>query len=55
MQPYTLDLDKATELLELDGWVYNLDGTPYDPNVGLRHKQINDETFMPLEPGYGGY
>lgn len=47
MQPYTLDLDKATELLQLDGWVYNLDGTPYDPSAGLRHKQIGD-AFVPL-------
>ena len=47
LQPYTLDLDKAAELLQLDGWVYNQDGTPYDPNAGLRHKQIN-ETFVPL-------
>jgi len=47
MQPYTLNLDKATELLKLDGWVYNLDGTPYDPNAGLRHKQM-DDTFVPL-------
>jgi peptide/nickel transport system substrate-binding protein len=48
MQPYTLDLDKAAELLELDGWVYNLDGTPYDPDVGLRHKKMADETYVPL-------
>ena len=48
MQPYTLDLDKAIELLELDGWVYNLDGTPYDPDVGLRHKKMADETYVPL-------
>jgi len=47
LQPYTLDLDKAAELLQLDGWVYNQDGTPYDPKAGLRHKQIN-ETFVPL-------
>ncbi|MGI6687051.1 MAG: ABC transporter substrate-binding protein [Christensenellales bacterium] len=47
MQPYKLDLDKATKLLQQDGWVYNLDGTPYDPNAGLRHKQIGD-TLVPL-------
>ncbi len=47
MQPYKLDLDKATKLLEQDGWVYNLDGTSYDPKVGLRHKQI-DDAFVPL-------
>lgn len=47
MQPYKLDLNKATELLQQDGWIYNLDGSPYDSNVGLRHKQVND-AFIPL-------
>lgn len=47
MQPYTLNLKKAAELLQRDGWVYNLDGTPYDPDAGLRYKQIG-EAFVPL-------
>jgi len=47
MQSYDLDLEKAKELLELDGWVFNLDGTPYEPTAGLRHKQIGD-AFVPL-------
>ena len=47
MQSYDLDLEKAKELLELDGWVFNLDGTPYEPSAGLRHKQIGD-AFVPL-------
>lgn len=47
MQAYKLDLNKAAELLRQDGWEYNQDGTPYDSNAGLRHKQI-DGAYVPL-------
>ncbi len=54
MQPYKLDLNKATELLQQDGWIYNLDGSPYDLNVrGLDISRLND-VFIP-ELSYGGY
>ena len=48
MQPYKLDLDKAAQLLENDGWKFNADGSPFDPKAGtLRYKQF-DNAYQPL-------
>lgn len=47
MQDYTLDLAKAAELLDQDGWTFNADGTAYDAAVGLRHKLFGEE-YKPL-------
>jgi len=43
---YTLDLDKAVELLEEGGWTLNASGGDYTD--GIRYKKLDDGTLMPL-------
>ena len=49
MQDYTLDLEKAEELLIRDGWTYDETGKAYAAGAGkLRHKLFG-EGYKPLE------
>jgi len=45
---YPYSLEKAVELLEEGGWVYDANGNDYT-GEGLRHKKLEDGTLMPLE------
>ena len=48
MQDYTLDLAKAEELLEQDGWTFDEEGNAYEAGEGkLRHK-LFDQEYKPL-------
>lgn len=42
LETYAYSLDKAKEVLEADGWVYNADGTAYS-GTGTRYKKVTDE------------
>jgi peptide/nickel transport system substrate-binding protein len=44
---YTLNLEKAEELLVSGGWSLGADGSAYAQ--GVRHKRLDDGTLMPLE------
>jgi len=45
---YTLNIDKANELLDGDGWTKNATGGDYVPGPGnIRHKEVDGE-LMPL-------
>jgi len=46
LNPYSYSLEKAKELLEKGGWVYDKDGNPY--KEGIRYKKLDDGTLMPL-------
>ena len=49
MQDYTLDLEKAEELLIRDGWTYDETGKAYAAGEGkLRHKLFG-EGYKPLD------
>ena len=49
MQDYTLDLERAEELLIRDGWAYDETGSAYAAGAGkLRHKLFGEE-YKPLE------
>ena len=57
---YATSLDKAIEVIEDDGWVYNADGSAYDVEKGgVRYKQIpadiikeDDITFQSIDSKY---
>ena len=41
---YTLNTDKANEILDEDGWVFDATGGPYVPGPGnIRHKEVDGE------------
>ncbi len=46
LNQYPYSLEKAVELLEEGGWVYDKDGNEY--KEGIRHKKLEDGTLMPL-------
>ena len=49
MNPYSYDLNKATELLEADGWTLNKDGNPFVAGTDdVRYKQNEDGTLSEL-------
>ena len=43
---YPYSLEKAIELLEKGGWIYDANGNPYQE--GIRYKKLDDGTLMPL-------
>ncbi|MBR4800661.1 MAG: hypothetical protein IK048_03215 [Clostridia bacterium] len=44
-----LDIAKANELLDADGWIYNADGTLYDKTAGgVRYKKVKNPTSKDL-------
>ncbi|MDR7870635.1 MAG: ABC transporter substrate-binding protein [Tissierellaceae bacterium] len=45
LNPYAYSLEKAVELLEEGGWVYDENGNEY--TSGIRHKKLDDGTLMP--------
>lgn len=47
LNAYNYSLDKAKEVLENGGWVYNEDGSDYT-GEGIRYKKLDDGTYMPL-------
>lgn len=47
LNAYTYSPEKAVELLEQGGWVYNEDGSDYS-GEGVRYKKLEDGTMMPL-------
>ena len=47
LNSYNYSLDKAIEVLENGGWVYNEDGSDYS-GEGIRYKKLDDGTYMPL-------
>ncbi|MEG1806269.1 MAG: ABC transporter substrate-binding protein, partial [Clostridia bacterium] len=46
LNAYTFSVDKAIEVLVKGGWIY--DETGADFSSGIRHKKLDDGTFMPL-------
>ncbi|AUS98443.1 hypothetical protein CDQ84_09850 [Clostridium thermosuccinogenes] len=46
LNSYSYSLEKAKEVLEKGGWVYDKDGNPY--KEGIRYKKLDDGTLMPL-------
>jgi len=46
LNPYSYSLEKAIEVLEKGGWVYDKDGNEY--KEGIRYKKLDDGTLMPL-------
>lgn len=44
---YSYSLEKAVEILEEAGWVYDASGNDYVS--GIRHKKLEDGSLMPLE------
>ena len=46
LDSYSYSLDRAIELLEQGGWVYDKDGNEY--KEGVRYKKLDDGTLMPL-------
>lgn len=46
LNPYPYSLEKATQLLVDDGWVYDEKGNEY--KEGIRYKKLEDGTLMPL-------
>ena len=46
LNQYAYSLDAAVELLEGGGWVYDAEGNEY--TEGIRHKKMEDGTYMPL-------
>ncbi|MDO4567648.1 MAG: ABC transporter substrate-binding protein [Clostridia bacterium] len=41
LNTYEYSVERAIELLEGDGWIYNADGTPYS-GTGVRYKRVTD-------------
>ena len=57
LETYEKNIDKAKELLEADGWIYNKDGEAY--TEGVRYKKIpaeyadeNDKTYKSIDGAY---
>lgn len=46
LNQYPYSLEKAIELLEQGGWVYDANGNEY--KEGIRYKKLDDGTLMPL-------
>jgi Bacterial extracellular solute-binding proteins, family 5 Middle. len=46
LNPYSYSLEKAIEVLETGGWVYDKNGNPY--KEGIRYKKLEDGTLIPL-------
>ena len=46
LNQYPYSLEKAIEVLEQGGWIYDKDGNPY--KEGIRYKKLDDGTLMPL-------
>jgi peptide/nickel transport system substrate-binding protein len=46
LNPYSYSLEKAIEVLEAGGWVYDKNGNPY--KEGIRYKKLEDGTLIPL-------
>jgi len=46
LNQYPYSLEKAIEVLENGGWIYDKDGNPY--KEGIRYKKLDDGTLMPL-------
>ena len=47
LNQYPYSLEKAVELLEEDGWIYDANGDEY--KEGIRYKKTEDGELMPLE------
>lgn len=47
LNAYSYSVDSAIRVLEDGGWVYNEDGSDY-AGTGIRYKQLEDGTYMPL-------
>jgi peptide/nickel transport system substrate-binding protein len=45
---YQLDLDKADQLLTMDGWIYDKDGEDFQRGEGLRHRKAVDGALEPF-------
>ena len=57
LNAYDTSVDKAIEVLEADGWVYDAEGNPYES--GVRYKQIpadqmydSDKTYASVDGAY---
>lgn len=45
---YPYSVEKAIEVLEKGGWIYDENGNPYQEGKGVRHKKTEDGKLMPL-------
>ena len=48
LNQYPYSVEKAIEVLEQGGWIYDENGNPYEEGKGVRHKKLEDGTLMPL-------